>query len=208
VASRLVRSVRPLPLTAAGLAIAAVGLAAVGRITIDSSYAGTTLHGLLLLPAGVTLTFSAATVVAVHGADRAQAGLAGALLNTAVELGPALGLAGLVALASTRANHLLAHGQLPATAATSGYRWAFTAAKETIADGIWINAISPGPVDTPMSRFPGETDVDRDARLATVVPIGRVATTAEIAAAILWLASPESSFTVGHDLLVEGAGTP
>lgn len=82
------------------------------------------------------------------------------------------------------------------------------AAKENIANGIRINAISPGPVDTPMSRFPGETDGDRDARIAGVLPIGRVATTSEIAAAILWLASPESSFTVGHDLIVDGAGIP
>lgn len=60
----------------------------------------------------------------------------------------------------------------------------------------------------PTESTAGESDADRDARLATVVPIGRVATTAEIAAAILWLAAPESSFTVGHDLLVDGAGTP
>lgn len=82
------------------------------------------------------------------------------------------------------------------------------AAKENIAHGIRINAASPGPVDTPMSRLPGETDADRDARISAVVPMGRVATTAEIAEAIVWLASPASSYTVGHDLVVDGAGTP
>lgn len=111
------------------------------------------------------------------------------------------------------ASSIGAHLTLPSMGAYAATKAAVstltrTAAKETIADGIRINAISPGPVDTPMSRFPGETDADRDARLATAVPIGRLATTAEIAAAILWLASPESSFTVGHDLLVDGAGTP
>lgn len=83
-----------------------------------------------------------------------------------------------------------------------------TAAKEYISDGIRINAISPGPVDTPMSLFPGETDADRDARLAEALPIGRVAATEEIATAALWLASDESSYVVGHDLVIDGAGTP
>src|SRR5690606_28063474 len=46
-----------------------------------------------------------------------------------------------------------------------------TAAREHIRDGIRINAVSPGPVDAPMSRLPGETDGDRDARLAQVLPI-------------------------------------
>lgn len=106
-----------------------------------------------------------------------------------------------------------AHLTLPAMGAYAATKAAIstltrTAAKENIAHGVRINAVSPGPVDTPMSRFPGETDADRDARVANVLPIGRVATTDEIAAAILWLASPESSFTVGHDLVIDGAGTP
>lgn len=83
-----------------------------------------------------------------------------------------------------------------------------TAAKENIRSGIRINAVSPGPVDTPMSQFPGETTSDRDTRLADVLPIGRAATTDEIAGAIVWLASPESTFVVGHDLVIDGAGTP
>jgi NAD(P)-dependent dehydrogenase (short-subunit alcohol dehydrogenase family) len=82
-----------------------------------------------------------------------------------------------------------------------------TAAKEAIADGIRINAVSPGPVDTPMSLLPGETDAGRAERLKTQLPIGRVGTTQEIAAAVLWLASPTSSFVVGHDLMADGAAT-
>jgi NAD(P)-dependent dehydrogenase (short-subunit alcohol dehydrogenase family) len=65
-----------------------------------------------------------------------------------------------------------------------------TAAKEVIADGIRVNALSPGP---PMSRLPGESDDERDARLASILPIGRIATTDEVAAAALWLAADEAS---------------
>ena len=49
-----------------------------------------------------------------------------------------------------------------------------TAAREYIAEGIRINAVSPGPADTPMSRRPGESSADRDQRLAAALPIGRV----------------------------------
>lgn len=140
VTSRLLGAVRPLPLIAAGLATAAVGLTALSRITVDSPYVGMTLTGLLLLPAGVALTFSAATVMAIHGADHSRAGLAGGLLNTAVELGPALGLAGLVAFATTRTNQLLAQGQLPEAAATGGYRWALAAAAALL--GITATALA------------------------------------------------------------------
>lgn len=82
-----------------------------------------------------------------------------------------------------------------------------TAAQEHISDGIRINAISPGPVDTWMSRLPHETDADREARMKGALPIGRVASTGEVAAAVLWLASPESSYAVGHDLVLDGGAT-
>ena len=82
-----------------------------------------------------------------------------------------------------------------------------TAAQEHIGQGIRINAVSPGPVDTWMSRLPGENDADRDERMKESLPIGRVATTDEIAEAVLWLASPKSSFSVGHDLVLDGGAT-
>ncbi|MBI3561591.1 MAG: glucose 1-dehydrogenase [Gammaproteobacteria bacterium] len=98
---------------------------------------------------------------------------------------------------------------LGAYAATKAAVSALTrnAAREYIADGIRINAVSPGATDTPLSRRPGETHADRDARIKTVVPLGRVGTTEEVAAAVLWLAAPESSFVVGHDLVVDGGAT-
>lgn len=78
------------------------------------------------------------------------------------------------------------------------------AAREYIADGIRINAVSPGPIDTPMSLLPGESTDDRDQRMKEQLPAGRVGRVAEIAATVLWLASPESSFVVGQDIVVDG----
>ncbi|GGY05498.1 short-chain dehydrogenase [Streptomyces minutiscleroticus] len=104
------------------------------------------------------------------------------------------------------------HGRRPGMAAYAASKAAVStltriAALDHIKDNVRINAVSPGATDTSMSLRPGETDADRAARLATTVPIGRVAATDEIVAAVLWLASDEASFTVGHDLVIDGGVT-
>jgi NAD(P)-dependent dehydrogenase (short-subunit alcohol dehydrogenase family) len=81
------------------------------------------------------------------------------------------------------------------------------AAREYIGEGIRINAISPGPIATPMSLRPGETEDDRAERLGTALPIGRAGEPAEAADAVLWLASPQAGFTVGHDLVLDGGAS-
>jgi NAD(P)-dependent dehydrogenase (short-subunit alcohol dehydrogenase family) len=82
-----------------------------------------------------------------------------------------------------------------------------TAALEYIGEGIRINAISPGPSDTPRSMRPGETEADRAERLKSANPSGRVGALDEIAAAVLYLASPDAAYTVGTDLVVDGGAS-
>jgi NAD(P)-dependent dehydrogenase (short-subunit alcohol dehydrogenase family) len=105
-----------------------------------------------------------------------------------------------------------AHSTVPGTGAYAATKAGVsaltrTAAREYIAENIRINAVSPGPIDTPMSRGPDETDSDRNQRLAATLPIGRVGSLDEIANAVLWLASPGASFAVGHDLVVDGGAS-
>ncbi|WP_419999205.1 SDR family NAD(P)-dependent oxidoreductase [Streptomyces boninensis] len=78
------------------------------------------------------------------------------------------------------------------------------AALDHIADGVRINVVSPGPVDTPLSGRPGETPEEKVERMKVQVPLGRVLATDEIAAAVLYLASDEAGATVGADLVVDG----
>ncbi|GLW12448.1 short-chain dehydrogenase [Microtetraspora sp. NBRC 13810] len=82
-----------------------------------------------------------------------------------------------------------------------------TAALEYIREGIRINAVSPGPHDTAMSMRPGETEADRAARLKQQLPIGRVGSLDEITGTVLWLASDDAGFAVGHDLVVDGGSS-
>jgi NAD(P)-dependent dehydrogenase (short-subunit alcohol dehydrogenase family) len=55
-----------------------------------------------------------------------------------------------------------------------------------------------------MSLLPGETEAGRAARMKEKSPLGRVSTTAEVAAAVLYLASDESASVVGADLVIDG----
>ncbi|GLZ02558.1 short-chain dehydrogenase [Actinomadura sp. NBRC 104412] len=110
------------------------------------------------------------------------------------------------------ASNLGAHMRLPFLGAYAASKAAVSAltraaAKEYIGEGIRINAISPGPIDTPMSLRPGETEDDRAERMKTALPIGRVGTLAEAASAVLWLASPQAGFAVGHDLVIDGGAS-
>ena len=73
--------------------------------------------------------------------------------------------------------------------------------------GIRINAICPGIIDTEMMRrFTGDTDEGRAAVIAQE-PVGRMGRPDEIAAAVLWLCSEEAAFTVGHAMVVDGGQT-
>ncbi|MER7485490.1 glucose 1-dehydrogenase [Streptomyces sp. NPDC126497] len=110
------------------------------------------------------------------------------------------------------ASNLGAHSRTPGLAgyiATKAAVSALTraAALDHIADGIRINAVSPGPSATTMSLRPGETDADRAVRLKGAVPLGRVSSTAEVAAAVLYLASPDAASIVGSDLVIDGGAS-
>ncbi|TXS40157.1 glucose 1-dehydrogenase [Streptomyces sp. uw30] len=105
-----------------------------------------------------------------------------------------------------------AHARNPGAAAYAATKAAVSAltrgaALDHIGDGIRINAVSPGAVQTPMSLRPGETDADRSARARATLPLGRISTTREVAAAVLYLASDDASSVVGTDLVVDSGAT-
>jgi NAD(P)-dependent dehydrogenase (short-subunit alcohol dehydrogenase family) len=75
-------------------------------------------------------------------------------------------------------------------------------AREVAADGIRVNAVRPGIVATEIHASGG--DPDRATRLAPSIPMQRAGVAEEVAQAILWLASEESSYCTGSILDVAG----
>jgi NAD(P)-dependent dehydrogenase (short-subunit alcohol dehydrogenase family) len=71
-------------------------------------------------------------------------------------------------------------------------------------EGIRVNALCPGPVDTPLLRELFAKDPERAARRLVHIPMGRFAKAEEIANAVLFLASDESSFITASTFLVDG----
>lgn len=107
-------------------------------------------------------------------------------------------IGGLIGIPGRAAYHASKHGVLGLTK---------SAALEYAAQGIRINAVCPGTINTPMvgemmARYP-------EAMKAAVkqAAIRRMGEPEEIAAAVLWLCSPAASFVIGHALVVDGGYT-
>ncbi|MEU2114678.1 MFS transporter [Streptomyces sp. NPDC016459] len=107
--------------TGAGLGTAAAGLGLLAATGFDASvpYAYGLLPGLLLLPAGGALSFAGAAVLATDGVPAHRAGLAGGVLNTAMELGPTVVLAALLTLGGDAVSLAVAAALFAALAAVT-----------------------------------------------------------------------------------------
>ena len=85
-----------------------------------------------------------------------------------------------------------------------------TLSSELLGHGIRLNAVSPGPVETPLYDKLGIPDAYRDQvnqDIAATIPFGRFGTPEEVAKAVLYLASDESRWTLGSEIIVDGGRT-
>jgi glucose 1-dehydrogenase len=80
-----------------------------------------------------------------------------------------------------------------------------TLALEYAKRGIRVNSIGPGATETPINEWSDEPE--KIAELAAHIPMGRVGTTAEMAAAVAFLASNEASYITGQTLFIDGGLT-
>ncbi|HTS31807.1 MAG TPA: SDR family oxidoreductase [Bryobacteraceae bacterium] len=105
-----------------------------------------------------------------------------------------------------------AHIGMPATSIYGASKAALlslakTLSGELIGRGIRVNAISPGPIATPLYGKLGLSEAEAKAtgeKILAQVPAGRFGDAAEIAKAVVFLASDEAAFTVGSELILDG----
>ncbi len=123
ITSQLFARIGTKPVILVGAVIAAGGLYWLSRVPVDGSYVSDILPGLLVASFGLGGVFTGVTTAANAGVGEDKAGLAAGLLNTGQQLGAALGLAILSAIATARTTSLLHAGHdSVAQAATHGYQ--------------------------------------------------------------------------------------
>ena len=118
--------------------------------------------------------------------------------------GPGYGLGGAIVNVSSAASRLGSPGQYVDYAAAKGAIDTMTIglAKEVAHEGIRVNAVRPGLIETDIHASGGLPDRVRD--LSASVPLQRSGTALEVAHAILWLLGPEASYTTGALVDVSG----
>jgi len=111
---------------------------------------------------------------------------------------------GVIVNISSRAADLGSPGEWVHYAASKGAVNTFTVglACEVASEGIRVNAVAPGLVETDIHAAAG--DPGRVAKLANTIPLGRAATPQEIAEAVIWVLSPRASYVTGSILTVSG----
>jgi NAD(P)-dependent dehydrogenase (short-subunit alcohol dehydrogenase family) len=114
------------------------------------------------------------------------------------------GTGGVIVNISSRAAQIGSAGEWVHYAASKGAIDSFTIglAREVATEGIRVNAVAPGLIETGLHAANGAPD--RLNRLAATIPMQRPGTSLEVAEAVLWLLSPAASYTTGAILEVGG----
>jgi len=109
------------------MAFLTAGIAFFTQVSPDGSYVSDLLPGFLVIAVGMGFSFVPISIAALAGVKASEAGLASGLINTSQQVGGALGIAALSAIATTTTADKFASGAAKATALTDGFQAAFTA---------------------------------------------------------------------------------
>jgi predicted MFS family arabinose efflux permease len=149
VASQLVTRIGTRTVVVAGCLIAASGIYWVSRVPLHGSYVTDLLRGFVVMSLGAGSVFVAVTAAANAGVAADKAGLAAGLLNSSQQVGSALGLAILSAVAITRTSNLIASGAPHLAASDGGYHIALLVGSTVMAAAAPIVMVSADATSQP-----------------------------------------------------------
>jgi MFS family permease len=134
----------------AGLSLMAIGVLLFARAPVDGTFVVDVLPAMVLQGLGAGIGFNPILLAAMGDVKPTESGLASGIVNTSFMMGGALGLAVVASLAASRTDSLLASGDDPVSALTSGYHLGFflgalvTAAAAVLAAAVLRPAAMPG----------------------------------------------------------------
>ncbi len=140
-ASQLVTRVGVKPVLVAGMSLLTVGLVYFTQVSPGGSYLGDLLPGFLIIAVGMAFSFVSISIAALAGIPESDAGIASGLINTSQQIGGALGIAVLSAVAIAHTNDAIGAGDTPSAALTSGFQAAFWVGAGVAALGLAVSLV-------------------------------------------------------------------
>jgi EmrB/QacA subfamily drug resistance transporter len=150
-AAQLVTRVGVKPVLVTGMTALSAGLLYFTQVSPDGSYVGDLLPGFLLIAVGLGFSFVPISIAALAGVRSAEAGLASGLINMSQQIGGALGIAALSAIATSTTNGSVGSGTATSAALTDGFRAAFTAAAGVAIVGVLVALVVVRRADLAMA---------------------------------------------------------
>jgi EmrB/QacA subfamily drug resistance transporter len=124
-AQALVTKLGPKPVMAVGFVAMIAGMVWYAQIPVHASFASDLLPGYLLVGFALPFSFIPVSIAALAGVEAHEAGLASGLINTAQQIGGAIGVAVTSSISISHFRHLVQQGERFPEAFTSGTQWAF-----------------------------------------------------------------------------------
>ncbi len=141
VAAQLTTRLGVKPVLVAGMTFLSAGLLYFTQVSVDGSYLGDLLPGFLLIAIGMGFSFVPISIAALAGVQSSEAGLASGLINTSQQIGGALGVAALSAVATSTTEDAVASGTALPVALTDGFQAAFIGAAAVAIAGILVSLL-------------------------------------------------------------------
>jgi EmrB/QacA subfamily drug resistance transporter len=137
-AAQLVTRVGVKPVLVAGMAFLSAGLLYFTQVSVGGSYLSDLLPGFLLISIGMGFSFVPISIAALAGVHASEAGLASGLINTSQQIGGALGIAVLSAVATSTTSGAIASGTAVPVALTDGFQASFIGAAAVALVGVLV----------------------------------------------------------------------